>query len=210
LAWRVAPRVCTTGPRSGHVYYVLCLACSVNECDLTGNILVIRYRTVGNKNNISNSVHMTKINRTTRFYCPRFLSTFTSTLSLLFRTTPNSNRLDSLSVCLGWICCCSPLPPLCTRGPGHHSSCRRGRRRPTPSAQRPSRADLTRRLSVLEGFFVVPRYPVSAPVDVKFAVVVTQTVLHNSQTSSLHNPGCVICRHLHSVRVHLLMYIASR
>ena len=101
-----------------------------------------------------------------------------------------------------------PTTPSLRPWPGHHSSCRRGRCRLTPSTQRPSRADLTRRLSVLVGIFAVPRYPLSTPVDVKFAVVVTQTVLHNSQTSSLHN-SCVICRLLHSVRVRLIMCIAS-
>ena len=67
LAWRVAPRVCTTGPGSGHVYYVFCLACNVNECDLSGNI---RYRTVGNEINILNSVRTTQKvqNHTTFLY----------------------------------------------------------------------------------------------------------------------------------------------
>ena len=35
-------------------------------------------------------------------------------------TTTNSSRFDSLSVCLGWMCCCTPLPPLsplCAHGP---------------------------------------------------------------------------------------------
>ena len=33
-----------------------------------------------------------------------------------FRTTSISSRLDSSSVCLGWNCWCSPLPPLRDRG----------------------------------------------------------------------------------------------
>ena len=39
-------------------------------------------------------------------------------------------------------------------------------------------------LSVLVGFFVIPHYPLSVPMDIKFTVIVTQTVLHNSQTDS--------------------------
>ncbi len=100
-----------------------------------------------------------------------------------------------------------PTTPLYTRSSGHHSSCHCGHRRPTPSAQCPSQADLTHCLSVLVGFFVVPHYPLSMPVDVKFTIIVTQTILHNSQTSLLHDPDCVICHLLHLVCVHLLMCI---
>ena len=33
-----------------------------------------------------------------------------------FCTTSSSSRLDLSSVRLGWICCCTPLPPLCACG----------------------------------------------------------------------------------------------
>src|SRR6266705_2117332 len=69
LAWQVAPHVCTTGPRNGHIYYILILACNVNECDLSSNILVICYRIVSNEINISNSIHMTKRSNHTTFLC---------------------------------------------------------------------------------------------------------------------------------------------
>jgi hypothetical protein len=41
-----------------------------------------------------------------------FLNPLSFPRPTVFHTTPNSSRPDSLSVCLGQIGCCSPLPPL--------------------------------------------------------------------------------------------------
>ena len=44
-------------------------------------------------------------------------------LALLTLTqSPILSRPDSLSVCLGWVSCCFPLPCLCARGRGHQVS----------------------------------------------------------------------------------------
>jgi len=101
-------------------------------------------------------------------------SFFTTKRKHLFHTTFNSSRLDPSLVCLGWIHCCAPLPPL--HAIGHQAL---HRCHPTRSAQPPSRAGLTCRHPVLVGSIVVPRYPLSLPVDIKYFVVVAPHVLHN-------------------------------
>jgi hypothetical protein len=79
-----------------------------------------------------------------------------------FCTTPNLSRPDSLSVCLGWISCCSPLPLFVALGLVESkflavvALCRT-----TRSAWPPTQTGLTRCLSVLVGILVAPRYPFS-------------------------------------------------
>ena len=109
--------------------------------------------------------------------CPWTSSTSPS-LPFTFRTTSILSRPDPSSVCLGWIRCCTPLPALCARG---HQVLRR--RCPTRSAQPPSRAELTRRLPVLVGSVVVPCYPLSVPLDIKYFAVVAPPTLHNFHLS---------------------------
>jgi len=95
----------------------------------------------------------------TRSLCPWTSSTSPS-LPYTFRTTSISSRVDPPSPCLGWIRCCTLLPPLCALG---HQVLRR--RRPTHSAQLPSQ-------SVSVGSVVVPLYPLSVPVDSKYFIVI--------------------------------------
>ena len=64
------------------------------------------------------------------------------------------------SPCLGWIHCCTLLPPLCALG--HQVLCRRC---PTHSAQLPSQ-------SVSVGSVVIPLYPLSVPMDSKYFIVI--------------------------------------
>ncbi len=144
--------------------------------------------------------------------CLRFLSTFTSTLSLLFCTTPNLNRPDSSLVCLGWICCCSPLPlsmPMVLNITQVAVMAII-----TPPLSHNIHLKQTWHVICLSwlDFLLYPATPSpclwtsSSPLSLPkpFCTTVRQT-----QTSLLHDPGCVICHLLHLVHVHLLMYTAS-
>jgi hypothetical protein len=74
-----------------------------------------------------------------------------------------------LSVCLGWMHCCTPLPslsPLCTYGPQELCHCH-----PTRSARPPSQVDLA------HSWFVVFLCPLSTPVNVNYFAVVALHIL---------------------------------
>jgi hypothetical protein len=128
-------------------------------------------------------------------YSPSQRLPTSSYVGSLIPHNPSLSRPDVSSACLGWICCCSPLPLSTPVAPWTFVGVRRPTSFATTSSS--SRIDLP---SVCLGWnFVVPRYPLSAPV-------------RQSSTLLLLDRWSLKSRHLiflsHSVRF-LLMYTAS-